>query len=144
MNLGAKVAGKGYNPLTGVYGVLRAVYLYDGRRELDSLREANRYLGFSNLLYKNEVNVSQRHKISKSGVGYMIDDSKHIKQRDTRDKSNANNDETVATSNEGDETRLGYLDLRQALPLLSNMVFLSTNTFKNLRIVLEFEILDNE
>ena len=148
VNLGAKVAGKGYNPLAGVYGVLRAVYLYDGRRELDSLREANRYLGFSNLLYKNEVNVSQRHKISKSGVGYMMDDSKNIKQRDTRDKAATNNDETVATSNEGDETRLGYLDLRQALPLLSNMVFLSTNTFKNLRIVLEFEtdkakVLDN-
>ncbi len=49
-NLGVKVAGKQYNRLAGCYGVLRAVYLYDGRREIDSHREANRYLGFSNLL----------------------------------------------------------------------------------------------
>jgi len=148
VNVGAKVAAKGYNPLCGVYGVLRAVYLYDGRKELDSLREANRYLGFSNLLYKNEVNVSQRHKITKSGVGYMIDEKKQISQKNKIDKNAGNSDQTVSTSNEGDETRLGYLDLRQALPILSNMVFLSTNTFKNLRVVLEFEsdrakVLDN-
>ena len=138
-NLGVKVAGKQYNRLAGVYGVLRAVYLYDGRRVLDSLREANRYLGFSNLLYTNEVNNSQRHKLSKSNVGYQIAENKLIQQRFTTDKNGGNMDQSVATSNEGDETRLGYLDLRQALPLLENMVFLSTDTFKNLRVVLEFE-----
>ncbi len=138
-NLGVKVAGKQYNRLAGVYGVLRAVYLYDGRRELDSLREANRYLGFSNLLYKNSVNNSERHKITKSNLGYEIAENKLIQQRHHTDRNGGNMDQTVATSNEGDETRLGYLDLRQALPLLQNMLFLSTNTFKNLRVVLEFE-----
>ena len=138
-NLGVKVAAKNYNRLAGVYGVLRAVYLYDGRRELDSLREANRYLGFSNLLYSNETNNSERHKLTKSKLGLQIDDDKVIVQRFIQDNNAGDTDATVATSNEGDETRLGYLDLRQALPLLQNMVFLSTNTFKNLRVVLEFE-----
>ncbi len=138
-NLGVKVAAKNYNRLAGVYGVLRAVYLYDGRRELDSLREANRYLGFANLLYKNEVNQSEKHKLTKSKLGYSIDDNKNIAQRFVADNNNGDTDATVATSNEGDETRLGYLDLKQALPLLTEMNYLSTNTFKNLRVVLEFE-----
>jgi len=138
-NLGVKVAGKAYNRIAGCYGVIRNIYLYDGRRELDSLREANRYLAFANLLYSNEVNQSQRHKLTKSNIGYSIDDSKVIKQINTTDRNGQAQDSTVATSDAGDETRLGYLDLRQALPLLSNMLYLSTDTFKNLRIVIEFE-----
>ena len=138
-NLGVKVDGKKYNRLAGVYGVLKAVYLYDGRRELDSLREANRYMGFSNLLYKNSVNNSERHKLTKSNIGYEISEAKTIAQRHILDKDNNNTDATVATSNVGDEIRLGYLDLRQALPLLENILYLSTNTFKNLRVVCEFE-----
>lgn len=138
-NLGVKVAAKGYNRLAGVYGVVSAVYLYDGRRELDSLREANRYLGFANLLRPNSVNVGQQHKLVKNEVGYQIDTRNFIRQLNVQDNEAANTDQTIATSNEGDESRLGYLDLRQALPLLQNMVYLSTDTFKNLRVVIEFE-----
>ena len=138
-NLGVKVAAKGYNRLAGVYGVVRNIYLYDGRRELDSLREANRYLGFANLLRPNSVNVSQQHKLVKNEVGYQIDTRNIIRQLNVEDNNAGNQDQTVATSNEGDESRLGYLDLRQALPLLQNMVYLSTDTFKNLKVVIEFE-----
>ena len=122
-NLGVRVAGKNYDRLAGVYGVLKNIYLYDGRRELDSLREANRYLGFTNLLYPNEVNQSQRHKLVKHNLGYSIDDSKRIQQRFETDLNGGAEDQTTANNNEGDSTRLGYLDLRQALPLLQNMIY---------------------
>ena len=139
-NLGVRVAGKNYDQLAGVYGVLKNIYLYDGRRELDSLREANRYLGFTNLLYPNEVNQSQRHKLVKHNIGYSIDDSKKIQQRFQLDLNGGAEDQTTANNNEGDSTRLGYLDLRQALPLLQNMIYLDTDqTFKNLKVVIEFE-----
>ena len=76
VNLGANVAGKNFNKLAGVYSLVKHAYLYDGKKEIDSMRFANRYLAFTNCLNSNDVNVSVNRKLVQNAVGFELGGSK--------------------------------------------------------------------
>lgn len=132
VNLGANVAGKNFNKLAGVYSLVKHAYLYDGKKEIDSMRFANRYLAFTNCLNSNDVNVSVNRKLVQNAVGFELGGSK---QYDSflRDGSN---DGTSALAEKAD----GVLDCRKLFPILNGLLYLdTTNQMKNLRVVIEWE-----
>lgn len=126
-------AARTYNYLAGAYSCIKHIRLTSMGQELDAMRFANRYLAFTNLNAKNEENRSVNKKLNKSSVGYTEEIVDHkIEQRDL-DNSNQ-----AATSR--DPPKLGHLDLRRCLPLLENLSVLPTEVFKNLKLVIEFEV----
>ena len=124
-----------YNPLGGVYGQIRNIRLLDGRKEISAMRNASRYLGFTNLLASNTENRDANHKMTKNKIGYSVNNQKQLvpgaenPAATTADKVNASSlPET-----------LGSIDLRKCLPILNKMNVLDTAMFENLKIEIEFE-----
>ena len=87
VNLGATVAGKTFSKICGVYALVKHAYLYDGKKEIDSLRFANRYLAFANCLNANDVNVSMNRKLVQHAVGFELTSEKDV-QANLRDETN--------------------------------------------------------
>jgi len=131
VNLGANIAAKSFNKLAGVYSLVKHAYLYDGKKEIDSMRFANRYLAFTNCLNSNDVNVSVNRKLVQHAVGYELTGNK-IVQPNLRDGTN---DGTSALAEKAD----GILDCRKLFPILNGLLYLDTSMMKNLRVVIEWE-----
>ena len=131
VNLGANIAAKSFNKLAGVYSLVKHAYLYDGKKEIDSMRFANRYLAFSNCLNSNDVNVSVNRKLVQHAVGYELTGNKFV-QPNLRDGTN---DGTSALAEKAD----GILDCRKLFPILNGLLYLDTSMMKNLRVVIEWE-----
>ena len=131
VNLGATVAGKTFNKAAGVYALVRHAYLYDGKKEIDSMRYANRYLAFANTLNSNDVNVSLNRKIVQHDIGFQLKSNKRVGVL----LGNGSNDGTSALSEQSE----GILDLRKLFPILNGLVYLDTSMMKNLKVVIEWE-----
>ena len=131
VNLGANIAAKSFNKLAGVYSLVKHAYLYDGKKEIDSMRFANRYLAFTNCLQANDVNVSVNRKLVQHAVGYELTGNKLV-QPNLRDGTN---DGTSALAEKAD----GVLDCRKLFPILNGLLYLDTSMMKNLRVVIEWE-----
>lgn len=131
VNLGANIAAKSFNKLAGVYSLVKHAYLYDGKKEIDSMRFANRYLAFTNCLNSNDVNVSVNRKLVQHAVGYELTGIKLV-QPNLRDGTN---DGTSALAEKAD----GILDCRKLFPILNGLLYLDTSMMKNLRVVIEWE-----
>lgn len=131
VNLGANIANKNFNKMGGVYSLVKHAYLYDGKKEIDSLRFANRYLAFANCLNSNDVNVSMNRKIVEHAIGFELGSEKEVKAN-FRDGTNVG---TTALS----ERAEGVLDCRKLFPILNGLLYLDTSMMKNLRVVIEWE-----
>ena len=130
-NIGVKIDAKNYNLTAGGYGLIKHAYLYDGKKEIDSTRFANRYLAFANHLKANSVNSTLDRHIKHHRIGFDIGEEKVITAvngKNTKDQTGAQDEDSLVT-----------LDLRLVFPLLNSMVFLDTRTFKNLKVVIEYE-----
>ena len=131
VNLGETVAGKTFSKAAGVYALVRHAYLYDGKKEIDSMRFANRYLAFANTLNSNDVNVSLNRKIVQHDIGFQLKSNKRVGVL----LGNGSNDGTSALSEQAE----GILDLRKLFPILNGLVYLDTSMMKNLKVVIEWE-----
>ena len=121
-----------YNKLVGSYGLIKNIRLMDGQTELSSLRNANRYLGFKQLLLSNSKNESVNKYLNNNDVGYFVDQ--------TNLNVGAVRDTNFNTINTADSTtNKGHIDLRGVLPLLNSLRSLNNQLFPKLKIVLEFE-----
>ena len=121
-----------WNKKGGVLSYIKNITLYDGSVVLDQLRQVAPYMAFKNYNKANRNNVGQ--EIIKVGhqVGYLQNNTHggqivepyvapEIKQ-------------TTAT------TSRYAIDLRRLLPFLRNSQFLPSMIYKNLRIVIEFNV----
>ncbi len=137
INVGCKKAGGtgNYNNGAGVLSLLQNVRLMDGSRELSSLRHAPNYLGFKNINTTNEKAQNIHDALHGSKVAQVLEEDGSI--HGSLEHDNEINQDTF------DDTKLGYVDLRLVLPLLSDMVGLDTNVFKNLRLVIEYSNLNH-
>lgn len=130
VNVGVEGAGgANYNILCGVMGVIKRIRLMDGKTELCSLREANRWLGFKNLLHPNSVNESVSQDVLKNKIGYHQNSDLQIGQKLPAEPITA----------DASTTPNGHIDLREVLPLLNKIEYLDTKTFPNLKLVVEYE-----
>mgnify|MGYP003652781580 CR=1 FL=1 len=119
----------------GLANLIHDIRLYDGREEIDSLRYAGQWMSFQQLRDSNSKNVSVNNNLLKSNVGSIIArNSTSIQVLDAADVS-----ENTLNTAESTTKAKAHLDLRELLGSLSQMNYLDSSVFKNLRLVIEFE-----
>lgn len=119
----------------GLANLIHDIRLYDGREEIDSLRYAGQWMSFQQLRDSNSKNVSVNNNLLKSNVGSIIArNSTSIQVLDA-----ANVSENTLNTAESTTKAKAHLDLRELLGSLSQMNYLDSSVFKNLRLVIEFE-----
>ena len=138
-----------YNALTGAYGVIKSIQLYDDNTLLDQILELPIWMAFSNYNHPNERNRSVNDKLSQNGMGfgYLNDGVKDatdtnvfnigsIQQFVASTAANVNDPQNGTTP-----TPTGWLDLQRLLPFLSSpgARYIPTTLFKNLRLVVQYD-----
>ena len=133
INLGA--ATQTPQDIGGLANLIHDIRLYDGREEIDSLRYAGQWMSFQQLRDSNSKNVSVNNNLLKSNVGSIIArNSTSIQVLDAADVS-----QNTLNTAESTTKAKAHLDLRELLGSLSQMNYLDSSVFKNLRLVIEFE-----
>ena len=123
----------------GLANLIHDIRLYDGREEIDSLRYAGQWMAFQQLRDSNSKNVSVNNHLLKSNVGCILGkNATSIKIADAVKAA----DNKLGTTEAASKAK-AHLDLRELLPSLSQMNYLDSSVFKNLRLVIEFETDDN-
>ena len=145
MNVGLTAAGTPkYNTYLGAVASIKSVRLLNGRDELDACRECNRYLSFKRFNNSDAKNLGlgqqqmkNQYGLCVSGVGTGADAANAIVVKQTpMDLGGAA--KLQLTNNEA-TTPKAYLDLRDCLPLLSELEVLPGDLFPQLRLVIEYE-----
>ena len=136
-------ANRFYNKLAGVHGVVKNIYLYDGKVILDQVIDYKDYGAFKEFNNSNNANCDVAKMLSKTGLGFVYDNiafnpagvlpTPQIKEFNTANGGHIPNTST-------DNSPAGYLDLRSVFPLLKQLDFLHTGLFKNLRVVIEYDV----
>ena len=120
----------------GVASSIARITLLDGEEELDSLREVGSWLTFKSFMRPNSEAASISMPIEGgAGRGYTSSTSMEVTVPIPSRKF-AN---TAAQHSENEHIHTGTLDLRVVFPFLGAITHLSTATFKNLRIVIEYQ-----
>ena len=117
-----------YNPLGGCANLIRHIELLSGREVLCSSRHISAYLAFQQTRQPNEKNKSVNNFLLKSDYAYSA-----------KDGGIALGGDPQTVTNDATTTPLSHISLKDCLPLLEQLPALSTNTFPNLRIRIEFE-----
>lgn len=141
MDVGLTTAGAGvvYNRIAGGWSIIKNIRLLNGRDELDSCREVNRYLAFKSFNRKNADNKSKTSKYNYSAKGMGTDGGTVGNVLRT---ANIHIDLSVASrelTNDPATTPACYLDLRECLPMLKSMEIFPAEMFPQLRLIIEFE-----
>ncbi len=149
MNLGlTKATGGGrLNKLVGCYGVVSRVILQDNNVELEVLTRANEWLGIKSHLHSNQYNEELAMDFSGNQKANRIDlrditstqsatygaIGKKIVQGGVRP--------TVGTLDATQaKTFKGQLDMSECFSLLQNVPYLDTSVFKDLKVIIEFDM----
>jgi len=148
MNLGlTKTSGGRLNKLVGCYGSVNRVILQDGNVELEVLTRANEWLGIKSHLHSNQYNEELAMDFSGNQKANRID------LRDTTSLQNATYGAigkkivqggvrpTIGTIGESQaKTFKGQLDMSECFSLLRSVPYLDTSIFKDLKIIIEFDM----
>ena len=160
MNLGVtKSADGGFlNRLVGVYGSLSRIALMDGNVELQSLTRANEWLGIKQHLHSNRYNenlgynYAGNHKSVRIGLRDIS--SKQIPFTGTAEdvakkRGGANGRKIIeggerdfngAVTSDANTTYKGQLDISECLNFIQSIPYVDTSIFKNLKLVIEFDV----
>ena len=144
MNVGLTAAGNpSYNTYLGALASIKSVRLLNGRDELDSCRECNRYLSFkrfnksdSKNLGLGQQSMKNQYGLCVSGTGSGADVANAVVVKQTA--MSLGNSNIQLTTDEA-TTPKAYLDLRECLPILQSIEVLPGDLFPQLRLVIEYE-----
>lgn len=159
MNLGVTKTTTGVlNKLVGVYGTIDRMALMDGNVELQSLVRANEWLGIKQHLHSNRYNenLGSNYCGNRKAVRLGLRDVRVSQVPFTGANENAaiqhgganglkiieggerdNFGLVAATSN---ATFKGQLDISEALNFIQSIPYVDTSIFKNLKLVIEFNV----
>ena len=116
----------------GLYSLIKHIHLMDGNKTLSSQRFCNRYLAFTNLLNPNYDNESITQNLARAGnMGFHINDlgvSSEYQTHGTKDAAGQTDGNTA------------YLDLTKVFSFLSNISYLDTSVFKELKVIIEYDV----
>jgi len=120
-----------YNDLVGAMACVRSFTLYDGKQILSALNRQQFYRGFLNQNKVNSVNEKVASYLECSQLGFSINGT-------DRKVTKTSASHVVNTTNATTDT--AWLDMREIFPILGQMTHLPTAVFKNLRLVIEYEM----
>jgi hypothetical protein len=139
-----------YNPLTGAYGIIESIQLFDGSQPLDQDLEFSRYAGLKNALHSNAETTSNVNKLAKSELGYaavgptIFDETGAISRHpliSTGENLTVQNNIIPATADSElvKEQRSAWLDVRSCLGFLRQSSVVPTTLYTNLRLVINYK-----
>ncbi len=145
LNVGLTAAGTPtYNTYLGAIASIKSVRLLNGRDELDSCRECNRYLSFkrfnksdSKNLGLGQQSMKNQYGLCVSGVGTGADAANAIEVKQT--SMDLGGIANLQLTTDETTTPKAYLDLRECLPILQSIEVLPADLFPQLRLVIEYE-----
>lgn len=133
-----------YNTYLGAIASIKSVRLLNGRDELDSCRECNRYLSFKRFNKSDASNLGlgqqqmkNQYGLCVSGVGTGADAGNAIVVKQT--PMDLGGDAKLQLTDVEATTPKAYLDLKECLPLLNEIEVLPGDLFPQLRLVIEYE-----
>ena len=143
-------AADAYNPLTGAYGIIESIQLFDGGQVLDQDLDFSRYAGLKNALHSNEDNTSNTNFLAKSELGYAavgpsgfsVNGDDALFPRISTGPEMAFETNTVPGVGATDlqkEKQWAWLDLRACLGFLGQSVVVPTSLYQHLRIVINYK-----
>lgn len=149
----AGVTNKFLDPIGGIMSIIKNIYLMDGGQVLDQMQNVQVLGTFSENNKSNDVMVSSNSQVSGASMGmaYSLESttltaaaSNNAVREDKFITTNvvAGNDYTADSvfrfNIDSTNKTTCHLDLSKCFNLLNNINVLSTNVFKNLRIVVEY------
>ena len=145
LSLGVFGDSGGYPQLVGALGVIKNIYLYDGKTELQSVKDFNDHFSFSVLQNSNSRNADIGTASERIRVGYKTQTSPTAASGPAgylvrRTSGSQNQTVTFADADTPEGSNKAYLDLRDVFSILSVMPVLPSGTvFKQLRVVIEYD-----
>lgn len=131
-NIGLSKTGatpNAYHFGAGTSSVISRIRLMDGNEELDSLRNVAQWLTFKGALKSNSQNTNVFNHLNGNNQGWVYGETGELLEANTKQVV----DQTVLN-----EAATGSLDLRECFGFLNSVSHLSTNLFKNLRVIIEY------
>jgi len=145
LNVGLTAAGTPtYNSKLGALASIKSIRLLNGRDEIDSLREANRYMAFKKFVKPNQKSLGHVNQESKNNYGVVYsgdgsgDDENNAIKTLQKPMELGGAAKRQLTTNEA-TTPKAYLDLNECLPFLNSIEVLPESLFGQLRVVIEYE-----
>jgi len=127
-----------YDSAVGAF-CMESIQLYDGNVLLDQVLNASIWNTWKNLNKTNDVNMSVEGVIKAHRLGYMAEGSAEYSTTDRLEQSSFTVEPyPVRTLSNSTQTE-ALFDLKSFLPFLDHMMVISTRTFKNLRIVINWK-----
>ena len=147
-NTASAESGGRYNLLTGAHGVIRNIYLYDGRQVLDQVINYADKCAFNSYNHTNNENRDLYKALSKHGMGFVFDKQPVASSElplpinPTLIKEDFPN-QSHTPKESPQESALGFINLREVFPLLKQLPLVSTKLFPNLRVVVEYAVAES-
>ena len=129
-----------YNALMGYLENVDAIYLYDNETLLDGIQNIKPYVGFKHFNNANDFNGCMGQTLTGSKLGFKLAGRADY---DTEQQTIQPGD-YFTSSNTGVDVKSGWLNLRSLLPMLEASMFIPTNVFKKLRLVIEYKNLSSQ
>ena len=149
LNVGVQKTNNGnsvYNKLTGGYGIIRTIEIFNGAQLLDQVQEFQIYTGIKNLLNSNHDNMSVNRPLRHNKLGYVaagddtVSDGAYAagvfisnKAPDTGNVVYGNDAAAVNKPENGT-----WLDLSDCLGFLRSSPYIPMNVYPDLRIVITY------
>ena len=141
INIGviADTNGDQPNPLLGVMAAIKSITLMDGSTQLDALNFATLWSSFRNAHKSNDDNVSLQRFLKYVQTGYttqglfeVADDQIRLQEPKIIEQSQ----QTYAAKQL--DAQRAWISLKDLLPFLRSSLYLPTNVFRQLRLVIEY------
>jgi len=129
-----------YNYVLGNGAVIRSIYLYDGKRQLDAIVNFQPYFAFKNQLKPNSSESDTEKGLKHHGLGFAYN-------RDIQSTGTTLNPAKISEwypnapnvpQKDESATPMGWIDLKSIFPLLQNMDFVHMGIFPDLKVVVEY------
>ncbi len=148
LNLGltsVETSEKRYNLVNGAGAIIKNIYLYDGSIILDKIINYGDFSAFQAYNHTNQFNSDVSKVLQRNGLGFVYEKEPNAEDGPaepiTIKETFPNCPHTPRATQE--ISAMGFLNLREVFPLLKGaggMQFLHTGLFKNLRVVIEYNV----
>lgn len=138
LNVGITATTNNYDVASGALSVIKNLTLLSDGLVIDQLRDVDRYGAFLNYNKSNAGNRSVNHFLKLHNMGYEV---RGLNNSDPSGNTYTQVQPTfVANPYEPalDDTKRSWLDLKELLPFLSNVLYLPTNILKNMVLRIEY------
>lgn len=125
---------KNINELNGLNAVIKNLTLYDGNVVLDQVLNYQLYSGFKCYNKTNDDAISTNHFLKQNNMGFITEGEVD----GTTDEKLVNIYDPVTTTLDVEGTPKAWISLKDYLALLDESLYLPTQIYKDLRLVIEY------